>query len=110
MHGFICYPLRKRVAPGTPGAWHVDPQPGQGVVGGDYVADERLVGALICGNWFLARAPWMPDLWMCGELGDMSPFGCCYPKGGGCGATDWQSARAEFVAATGAELSKEEPS
>lgn len=108
-HGFICYPLRQRVAPGTPGAWHVDADPQHGVVGGDYAADEQVVSALISGGWFLARAPWNPSRWMCGRLGDMSPFGYPYPLGGGCGATDWSTARAEFMAATGADVPEQKP-
>lgn len=72
-HGFICYPLRQPVVPGTPGAWHVDPDPRHGVAGGDYVADEQVCAALISG---------------------------------GCGATDWSAARAEFVAMTGEDVSE----
>lgn len=108
-HGFICYPLRQPVVPGTPGAWHVDPDPRHGVAGGDYVADEQVCAALISGGWFLARAPWNPSRWMCGQLGDMSPTGYPYPVGGGCGATDWHSASMEFAKMTCESLPGSEP-
>lgn len=106
-HGYICYPFTEQSPPGV--GHYVEPQPWAGVKGGWYISNDQVCAALLSGEWFVARAPWNPTRWMCGQLGDMSPTGHPYPVGGGCGATDWSQARREFTDATGEPLPEQEP-